>query len=78
MLYFFAIAIIIGFLIADALMDYIFVVFYAFAATAILNDIISMIKHYKKHNEVPTDDLGPVFLHLAIGIGTFFIHNTWF
>ena len=53
----FAIVLICGFMIADAVIDYIFVCLYALAAMAITNNIIHAVRYYKKHGTVNPDDV---------------------
>ena len=65
----FALFLIAGFMVADAVLDYVFVAVYALAATAIINNIIHMIKYYKKHRKLCTSDLSGSFLYLLMGIG---------
>lgn len=67
-----ALFLIVGFLIADAVLDYIFVGIYALATTAILNNIISMAKHRKANY------LGGVFLYLLMVIATALVQYIYF
>ena len=59
-------ALIIGFMVADAILDWIFIVVYALSATSILNSIIHLVKYHGKYNEIDTSDVGRIFLFLVI------------
>ena len=74
----FALFLIVGFMIADAMLDYIFVIIYALAATAILNNIIHTIKYYKKHKKLCSSDLSSSFWYILMGAGAAFVHWFWF
>lgn len=74
----FALFLIVGFMIVDAVMDYVFVVIYALAATAILNNIIHIFKYYKKHKKLCFSDLTSSFWYLLMGAGAAFVRYLWF
>lgn len=61
-----ALALIIGFLIAESILDWVFIAVYAFLGMAILNDIIHLFKYNKKYNKLNSSDIGRIFLHLGI------------
>ena len=61
-----ALALIIGFMIADAILDWVFIGVYALLSMAILNNIIHLFKYHKKYNEIDTSDVGQIFLFLGI------------
>lgn len=74
----FALILIVGFMVVDAVMDYVFVVIYALATTAILNNIIHLIKYYKKQKKLCTSDLTSSFWYLLMGVGTALVRYIWF
>ncbi len=59
-------ALIIGFMVADAILDWVFIVVYALSGTAILNSLIHLFKYHRKYNEIDASDIGRIFLYLAI------------
>lgn len=59
-------ALIIGFMVADAILDWVFIALYALSAVAVLNSLIHLVKYYKKYNEIDTSDIGRIILYLAI------------
>ena len=59
-------ALIIGFMIADAILDWVFIAVYAFLGTAILNNIVHLSKYRKKYNEIYSGDIAGIFLYLGI------------
>lgn len=65
----FAIVLILGFMAADAMLDYIFVFVYALAAMAITNNIIHLVKYHKKHNEICSSDITSSLLYLLMAVG---------
>ena len=69
----FAIVLILGFMAADAMLDYIFVFVYALAAMAITNNIIHLVKYHKKHGEICSSDITSSLLYLlgAVGVAVF-------
>lgn len=70
----FAIVLICGFIIADAVIDYIFVCVYALAAMAITNNIIHAVRYYKKHGTVNPDDVKGSILYLIMVIAAIIFH----
>jgi len=69
----FAIVLILGFMAADAMLDYIFVLVYALAAMSIANNIIHLIKYYRKHRKIYSGDITSslLFLLMAVGLAVF-------
>lgn len=61
-----ALALIIGFMVADAILDWVFIVVYALLGMAVLNNIVHLIKYHKKHNKIYPSDIGYIFLYLGI------------
>ena len=59
-------ALIIGFIIADAILDWVFIAAYAFLGMAILNNIIHLSKYRRKYNEYDSEIVGLIFLLLGI------------
>ena len=59
-------ALIIGFMIADAILDWVFIALYALSAMAIINSLIHLVKYHRKYNETDTSDIGRIFLYLVI------------
>lgn len=72
-----ALFLIVGFVIADAIVDYVFIAIYALAVTAIINNIIHMIKYRKKHGKFCTSDICSSFLYFMLGVGAALIHYIW-
>ena len=70
----FAIVLICGFIIADAVIDYIFVCVYALAAMAITNNIIHAVRYYKKHGTVNSHDVKVSILYLVMAIAAIIFH----
>lgn len=70
----FAIVLICGFMIADAVIDYIFACVYALAAMAITNNIIHAVRYYKKHGTVNSSDVVASILYLLMAIGAIIFH----
>ena len=68
----------IGFLVADAMIDYIFVILYALAATAVTNNIIHMIRYHKKHSVLCSSDIISSLLYLLMAAGTALVHYIYF
>lgn len=64
------IVLILGFMAADAMLDYIFVFVYALAAMAITNNIIHLSRYYKKHSSICTQDITSSLLYLLMAVGT--------
>lgn len=60
-----ALALICGFLVADAIVDYVFIAVYALMAVNILNNIKHLIRYRKKYRKTDTEDIGFIFLWLA-------------
>ena len=69
MFYLIGIILIVGFIAADALIDYIFVIIYALAAVAIMNNIIHLIKYHKKHKAICSGDITSSLLYLLMATG---------
>lgn len=65
----FIIVLIIGFAAAGAMLDYIFVLIYALAAMAIMNNIIHLIKYHKKHGTICSSDITNTLLYLLMVAG---------
>ena len=59
-------ALIIGFMVADAILDWAFIALYALSAMAILNSLIHLAKYHRKYNEMNSSDIGRIFLFLAV------------
>lgn len=59
-------ALIIGFVIADAILDWVFIAVYALLGITTINSIIHLFKYHKKYNEIDTSDIGLIFLCLGI------------
>ena len=59
-------ALIIAFMVADAILDWVFIALYALSAVAVLNSLIHLVKYHKKYNEIDTSDIGRIILYLAI------------
>ena len=59
-------ALIIAFMIADAILDWVFVAVYALLGMAILNDLIHLFKYYRKYNEINVSDIGRIFFYFVI------------
>ena len=65
----FGIILILGFMVADAMLDYIFVFVYALAAMAITNNIIHLSRYYKKHGSICSHDITSSLLYLLMAVG---------
>ena len=59
-------ALIIGFMTADAILDWVFIIVYALLGMSILNNIIHLFKYHRKHNKINASDIGKTFLFLGI------------
>lgn len=68
----------VGFIVADAMIDYIFVILYALAATAITNNMIHMIRYHKKHGALCTSDITSSLLYLLMAAGAALVHYIYF
>ena len=68
------IVLICGFMIAEAIIDYIFVCLYALAAVAITNNIMHAVKYYKKHGTVDSGDVKSSILYLLMAIAAIIFH----
>lgn len=66
-----------GFLIADSVIDYLFIAIYALAATAIINNLIHLYRYHKKHGKINQNDLSNSFWFLLMGIGAALVHAIW-
>lgn len=73
-----ALFLLVGFIVADAMIDYIFVIIYALAATAILNNFIHVLKYYKKHGKLCISDLSSSFCYILMGVGIALVRYIWF
>jgi len=60
---------IIGIVVADTILDYVFALLYALAAMAITNNIIHMVKYYKKHKKICSSDVTSSVLYFLLVIG---------
>ncbi|MBQ7768221.1 MAG: hypothetical protein IJ403_05005 [Oscillospiraceae bacterium] len=60
------IALIVGLMVADAILDWVFIALYTLSAMAILNSLIHLVKYHKKYNEIDTYYIGRIFIYLAI------------
>ena len=65
----FAIVLMVGFMAADAMLDYIFVFVYALAAMAITNNLIHLAKYHKKHGTICSSDITSSLLYLLMAVG---------
>ena len=65
----FGIVLILGFMAADAMLDYIFVFVYALAAMVITNNIIHLAKYHKKHGSICSNDITSSLLYVLMAIG---------
>lgn len=59
-------ALIVGLMVAEAILDWVFIALYALAATAILNSVIHLVKYRRKYDETDTSDIGRIFIYLAL------------
>lgn len=57
---------IIGFMVADAILDWIFIAVYALLATAALNSFVHLFKYHRKYARIDGADVGHIFLYLFI------------
>ena len=73
----FALVLIAGFMVAEVLLDYLFAVIYALVATAIVNNIIHLIKYCRKHHKICTSDIGGIFGYALAGVGAWLITRIW-
>ena len=69
----FGIVLILGLITAEALLDYVFVLAYALAAMAITNNIIHMVKYYRKNQSICFEDIGNSLLYLLLAVGLFIV-----
>ena len=69
-----ALFLIIGFMIAEAILDYVFIVVYALVATALVNNIIHMIRYGIKHRKLCTNDLYSSLGYILFGVGAGVLH----
>ena len=70
LLIFLVLFLIVGFLIADAILDYIFVIVYALLATKLLDSLIHLIRYRKKYHEICTDDIRLIFICIGSALLT--------
>lgn len=70
----FIIVLICGFMIAEAIIDYIFVCLYALAAVAITNNIMHAVRYYNKHGTVNSSDVKSSILYLLMAIAAIIFH----
>jgi len=63
-----ALALIIGFMVADAILDWVFIAVYALFAMAVLNNLIHLFKYCKKYGEINWEDIGRIFLYIGIAV----------
>ena len=66
---------IVGFMIVDSVIDYLFIAIYALVATAIINNLVHMHKYYKKHEKTNRYDLSNSFWFLLLGVGAAIVHT---
>lgn len=64
-------------MIAEAVIDYIFVCVYALAAMAITNNVIHAIRYYDKHGKVNSSDVKASILYLLMAIAAIIFHCTF-
>lgn len=60
-----ALAVICGFLYADAVVDYVFTAVYMLMAINILNNIKHLVKYKRKYHKTDGEDIGFIFLWLV-------------
>ncbi len=66
-------ALIIGFMIADAIFDWIFIAVYALLAMTTLNGLIHMLKYYRKHKEIDGADIGQIVICIVCASAVMFL-----
>ena len=66
-------ALIVGFMVADAILDWVFIAAYAFLAMATLNSIIHIFKCYRKHNKIDEVDIGQIAMCLVGAVVLMFL-----
>ena len=69
----FVLVLILGLITAEALLDYVFAFVYALAAMAITNNIIHMVKYYRKNQSICSEDIGNSLLYLLLAVGLFIV-----
>ncbi len=67
-----------GIIAADAVVDYVFLVLYALAVIAILNNLIHLVRCKKKHGKICGADIKSSLLYLLMGLATVVVHCIWF
>lgn len=73
----FVLVLLVGFIVADAVLDYVFVIVYAFGITSILNNIFHLFKYYKKYNKVCDGDIGGIILYIIMIAVAALVHYFW-
>lgn len=71
----FGIVLILGFMAADAMLDYIFVFIYALAAMAITNNTIHLSRYYKKYGSICSHDITGSLLYLLMALGALLVQH---
>lgn len=61
-----AIAMLMGFIVADAILDYIFVIVYAALAAWIANSALHLIRYHKKHGYACMEDVWHILLYVVL------------
>ncbi len=70
------IALLTGFIVADAILDYIFVIVYAALAFWAAERIVHLMRYYKKYGEMDTEDVRFILLYIALAIGAAILQFT--
>ena len=68
-MFFIVIAMLLGFMAADAILDYIFVIVYAALAAWEANSVLHLVRYRKKYGETNTEDVGFIVLYSLLAAG---------
>ena len=74
----FLIFFLVGIVVVDSILDWLFIAVYALAVTAILNNMLHLYRYHKKHGEICSSDLIRSLWYLLMGAGAVFAHYMWF
>lgn len=59
-------ALIIGFMVADAILDWVFIIVYALLGMAAINDFTHLFKYRREYNRINASDVGRICLYFVI------------
>ena len=65
-----------GFMVADAILDYVFVIVYAALAFWAAANVVHMFRYRKKYGQIDSDDLGCIMLCTLLAAGALVLQLT--